>query len=77
MASITELPALAIGAIDGINQDFTTANQFLPSSLRVWVDGQLVHGADSDGFDITGSNSFRTKVPLEPGTRLQVMYDRA
>jgi hypothetical protein len=72
-----QLPELAVGLVDGANTDYTTSEPFVSSSLRLWVDGLLVHGPDGDGFTVTGPSSFTTTIAWPEGTRLQVTYDKA
>lgn len=65
------------GAIDGANQDFTVANAYLANSLRMWRNGVLVQQADDDGWDETGSTTFRTKEPPRLGGTVHVRYIEA
>lgn len=66
-----------IGAIDGVNRDFTVAYDYEPGTLRMWQNGLLVRQADDDGWDETSSNTFRTKESLRLGTPLHVRYIEA
>ncbi|MCB9019266.1 MAG: hypothetical protein H6546_02960 [Chitinophagales bacterium] len=55
-----------VGDIDGINTSFTTSAQFVPSSFRLYYNGQRLYL--SDDYLITGVNSFEMEwAPIAPG----------
>jgi hypothetical protein len=66
-----------LGAIDGINQDFTVNVAYAAGTLRVWQNGVLTRQADDDGWDETGSTTFRTKEPFRIGSTIHVRYIEA
>lgn len=64
------------GAIDGSNQNFTTASDYQSGTLKLWINGVLVRADDDDGFTETGANSFQTKEALQGGVRPDTLTAR-
>lgn len=63
------------GVIDGANKDFTTTNNFISNSLKVYLDGQRMYlGSIPNDYTITGSNSFRMNFAPPSGAKIIVDY---
>jgi hypothetical protein len=60
------------GAIDGVNQSFTTAHNFASNQLWVWLNG-LRMKLTTD-YTITGANSFHFVTAPQTGDTLVVDY---
>ncbi len=65
-----EVPA---GAINGVNDTFTTASNFATGTLRVYKNGVRMKGGGVD-FAETGSGSFQMTIPPASGTIFIVDY---
>jgi hypothetical protein len=75
MPSIPELvEPPAVGAIDGVNKDFETANTYLSGSVRVYINGQLHRAVDDDGWTEEGGKKFKLKEAPRTGDVIQVRY---
>lgn len=66
----------AIGAIDGVNKDFTVALGFIASTVVVFVNGQLRPQAGTDGWMILGATIRLNEAP-RVGDSVQVFYREA
>jgi len=65
-----ELPT---GAINGINMVYTTANNFITTSVKIYYNGLRISALLSD-FTITGSNQFTLSFAPQVGDILVVDY---
>lgn len=64
----------AFGPINGANKRFETTGSYLAGSLRVWVNGILLHSGFEDGFTEGGGKTFHMKeAPLSEST-VRVYY---
>lgn len=61
------------GDIDGVNLEYTTAFDYQPGSLRVYVGVRQLLATD---FTETGANTFEMNTPLDGNDHLQVDYIR-
>lgn len=64
----------AIGVVDGANVAFETSVAYWPGTLRVYLNGQLIHEADDDGPVETGGRTFTVGRPPVPGDILDAWY---
>lgn len=68
---IYEAPA---GAINGVNNTFTTAFNFVPGSVRVFVEGVTLTIVDD--YQTIGSNTIQLVTPPFAGESLTVAYTK-
>jgi hypothetical protein len=68
---ITEV---AIGPINDVNQDFNTSGTYIPGTLNIYLDGQLLRKDYTDGFAELGGTAFRMNVPPRSGSVVQARY---
>ena len=69
---------LAIGPVDGANNNFATAEPYVPGSLVVMPNGRASHAGDDDrGWEETGPDTFRVSSPPQPGDRVFIRYVEA
>jgi hypothetical protein len=62
------------GAIDGVNQTYTTAYNYRPGKIQVFYNGQALHSPDD--FTETGYNEFQLTYMLPDNTdELRVTYE--
>lgn len=61
-----------MGAINGVNKDFTLAIPYKAGTLRVWINGVLVRDDDDDGWVETSSIAFQLKEAPLTDDRVQV-----
>lgn len=69
--------AEAIGAIDGVNVDYTTPTVYSPGTLWVYINGLLVEQDGVEGVDELGGNAFRLREALRTGDTLHVYYQES
>jgi hypothetical protein len=79
VATGDEITELAIGTIDGLNQDFSTSLPYEAGTLWVSPDGILVDPSHDDGWTETDpvAGTFRMKIAPRGGARpdtLMVQY---
>jgi len=60
--------------INGINKSFTTSFIFIPTSVGVYLNGQLKVGSLDDGFIITGAQTIEMKIAPMVGDTLVLEY---
>lgn len=80
MAYITAISNIVklIGVIDGINQSFTTPTNYIPGSLRLIWNGQVVESDDElQGWSETGENAVATTIAPQTGDILQAFYQES
>lgn len=63
---------IPVGAIDGVNTNFTVSVAYRPGSLRVWRNGVLYKDIDDDGWIETSSTAFQMKVAPKIDDRITV-----
>jgi hypothetical protein len=68
---ITEL---AIGVINDVNRDFNTSGTYIPGTLNVYLDGQLLRKDYTDGFNEMGGTAFKMNVAPRSNSVLQARY---
>lgn len=75
MNNYSEVVHLAIGDVDGVNDEFGTPTDYTAGSLRSIVNGAIYDPSD-DQYGITEltSNTFRINTPPKVGFVLQVLY---
>jgi len=77
MASVVERFERPVGSIDGANRAFQTDAEFVPATLRVWLNGLLVRGEDEDGWEVTGVATFEMRRAPVAGDTLLCRYVEA
>lgn len=63
-----------VGAINGVNREYTTSLAYKDGSVRVWINGAVLDPGLNDGFVELGNNKIRMKVAPETGDVLRVYY---
>lgn len=70
-----------VGDVDGINDVYTTANNFEAASPKVWVkvsgDEILIPMVPGSGFIVTGANEITLDNPLPTGSTILIDYIQA
>lgn len=61
------------GSIDGSNLTFATLNAFLPSTLQVFLNGDLQQAGASNDY-VEGSGDFTFSIPPKPGDVILLTY---
>jgi hypothetical protein len=69
--SITEVPA---GVVDGVNRQFATSATYLPSTTKVYLNGQLKRPDYDDGHVELGGQLIELKEAPLLGDDVQVRY---
>lgn len=70
------IPALmepALGVVDGMNRDFRTSRDYVRGSLQAWVN-ILRRREHEDGWEETGTRTFRLREAPLPGDRVFAWY---
>ena len=62
------------GEVNGINQTFETAKNFIPGSVKVFVNGLVLEASMDDGWVELGVNRVRMKIAPIPGDVLQAYF---
>ena len=64
----------ALGAVNGSNQNFSTPSPYMPGSLRIFLNGDLLQqDLDNGWVELTPTTFKLTEAPL-PGDYVQVYY---
>lgn len=62
------------GLVDGVNQIFQTKNEYMPGTLRVFVNGVVYYGPFDDGWTELGDRKIRMKIAPVVGDVIQAYY---
>lgn len=62
------------GPFDGATQLFTLAQTYFPSSVHMYLNGQLLTASDSDGWFEVLPNQVRMKIAPKSGDTLHAYY---
>lgn len=62
------------GVVDGVNRDFQTAREYVPGTLRVFLNGILKRGDLDDGWLELGGTLFRMKVAPRIADQIGASY---
>ena len=64
----------AMGAVDGLNQDFRVTVMYAPNSTGVFINGQAKCRTWDDGWDELGNNKVRLKQAPQLGDVVQIYF---
>lgn len=65
---------VAIGPINGLNQNFQTSGTYIAGTLNIYVNGQLRRKDFVDGFNELGGKDFQMKIPPKNDSVIQARY---